>query len=222
MAKAKAKTKASPRVKAKTEKRVTVFKRVPFGKKAIFVLVILVLGSLFYYARGFFWAARVNGKHISRLSVVRELERRGGSDVLQELVSKELIFQEGRKQEIEVSDEVVDSEIKLFEERLGIPDSGQSLDDVLSGQGLTRDDLIEQIKIQKIAEAALGDQLDVSEEELDEYIAANEALLGEDTPPEEAKEIAREQLKATKFAPAFQAWLTALQDTAKVDYLIEY
>src|SRR5688572_16109970 len=66
-----------------------------FRRKEVLGLLLglAVLVSL-YFLRGVFVAATVNGKPISRLALVKELEKQNGKETLNSLVTKELIFQE--------------------------------------------------------------------------------------------------------------------------------
>ena len=70
------------------------------NKKTVVLAVIigLILVALFYF-KGTFVAATVNGSPISRLSVVSQLEKEGGKNVLDSLITEKLIESEVKKEE---------------------------------------------------------------------------------------------------------------------------
>ena len=73
--------------------------------------VILIVVALFF-AKGIFVAATVNGSPISRLSVIKELEKQGGKQALEAIIDKKLIETELNKQKVTVTKEEVDAEIE--------------------------------------------------------------------------------------------------------------
>ena len=78
----------------KSEKKVRKIKFLGYYKKPLVVtLVVIILISLAYVSKSVFFAAFVNGKPISRLGVVRDLEKSYGQQMLDNLVTKELINQ---------------------------------------------------------------------------------------------------------------------------------
>ena len=78
----------------------------PDGKlprlKSITILV-LALGLVVLFLRFFLIVAVVNGRPITHISLIRELEKQGGQSVLDNLVEKALIFQEATSKNISIS-----------------------------------------------------------------------------------------------------------------------
>ncbi|MCR4330711.1 MAG: SurA N-terminal domain-containing protein, partial [Patescibacteria group bacterium] len=66
-------------------------------KTAILVIVIGLTLALLFYGKGVFVAATVNGSPISRLSVVQQLEKEGGKNTLDSLITERLIESEVKK-----------------------------------------------------------------------------------------------------------------------------
>ena len=195
------------------------FKKLKGNKKFIVGVVIVVLLSLLYLLKGLFVAAFVNGQPISRLSVVRELERRGGAQALDSVISQTLILQEAKKQKVTATDEEVNATIAEIEASL----EGQGgLDQILIAEGMTRDDLISQVRLQKLAEKILSDQVSVSDEEVRQYIETNADLLPEDQNTEELNNKVKNQLQQQKLSEAIQTWLTDLKDKANINYFVDY
>jgi foldase protein PrsA len=182
-------------------------------------VVIVVLLSLLYLLKGLFVVAFVNGQPISRLSVVRELERRGGSQALDSLINQTLILQEAKKQNVTVTDEEVNATIAEIEASL----EGQGeLDQILISEGMTKDDLINQVRLQKLAEKILSDKVSVSDEEVRQYFETNADLLPEDISSEELNNKVKNQLQQQKLSEAIQIWLTDLKDKANINYFVDY
>ena len=83
---------------------------------ALAALIILFIILLLYFFKGLFIAAIVNGEPITRLSVVKELEKQSGKATLDNLITKKLILQEAKKRNVQVTKADLDSEIKKIEQ----------------------------------------------------------------------------------------------------------
>src|SRR3989344_8106447 len=77
--------------------------RKPQKKFIIIAGVVLAIALGAFFARGLFIAAMVNGSPISRLSVVRELEKQSGKQTLKSLIDKKIIEGELDKQGVNVT-----------------------------------------------------------------------------------------------------------------------
>lgn len=98
--------------------------------------------------------ATVNGQPISRLTLIREMEKNSGKQTLEGLIGKTLILQEAKKQNVSVGKGEIDQEMAKIEENF--KNQGQDLNQLLAFQGITRADLEEQIQLQKTAEKLAG------------------------------------------------------------------
>ncbi len=184
------------------------------------LLVVALIGGVAYRFKDQFIVATVNGEYISRLALVKELEGQYGKSALEAMVTKALVLQEAEKQGIAVGGEEVDQEIKKIEE--GITAQGQNLDQVLGMQGISREDLKEQIRIQKIAEKIVGKDIEVTDEEVENYFEENKDSFPEDAEEEELKKNIRQQLEQQKLGEGINSWITSLRDSAKINYLKEF
>ena len=191
-------------------------------KWLIAAIVIIVLLAIGYFCRAWIVAATVNGSPVSRLAVVSELEKTTGKAALDALISQKLIEQEARKKGITISDEAVDQEYAKLETQVAA--QGGKLADLLSAQGMTRDDLEERIVIQKKVEALLAGEakdITVTEEEVDGYIEAQKITL-----PEGGEEMARaqimQQLKDQKLNMQGEAFVQGLRSAAKIKRFVWY
>ena len=181
-------------------------------------LGILLVAALLYALRSWFIVATVNNQPISRLSYIQELERQAGKQTMNAIVTKTLIFQEAEKQNVSVSDNEVNSELKKIEDNL--KKQGQRLDQVLTLQGMSKDQLVEQIRIQKLIEKMVGKNIKISDKEVTDYVEANRESLPQDTKEEDLQKSARERLQQQKLNEEVQSWLEKLQKDAKINYFI--
>lgn len=184
-------------------------------KYIITVIGVLVVVGLLYYYKSLFIVAMVNGQPISRLSYYQELERQGGSQALSGIITKTLVFQEAAKQNVSVSDDEINKEIKTIEERL--KSQGQQLDQLLAFQGLNREGLSEQIRLQKLAEKMASKDTKVTDAEIDEYLKNNPLPTGTTASSKEDRDKIREQLRQQKASQAIEKWLETLRNKAKVE-----
>jgi len=185
-------------------------------KYVLISLVLIIAVFLLYYFKGLFITAVVNGEPISRIALIQELEKQYGKQTLSSLVTKTLILQEAKKQNVSVSNQDIDSEIKKIEDNLS--KQGQTLDQALLFQGMTKENLIDQIKTQKLIEKMLGKDIKISNKEIDDYIEQNKENLPADKSGEEMKTLAKQQLTQKKLVEKYQSWIGNLQKNAKISY----
>jgi len=87
---------------------------------------------------------------------------------------------------------------------------------------MTRDDLVKQVQLQKLAEKMLADKVAVTDDEINQYIKDNSELLPKDTPEEEMKTFINNQLKQQKLSSEIQTWLNDLRSKANINYFTKY
>lgn len=194
-------------------------KRVNTKKVKVLVVVILLL-ALGYFTRSLFFAAFVNGRPITRISLIKALEAQGGQSILDNLIEKELILQEGRRESISVGKEVIDSEISRIEELL--KGQGLSLEEALQARGETMASLNEQIKIQKVVEAILSPKIAITDEEVNKYFEDNKDLFGSDAKLEDVTSDIKDQLFQEKLSQEYSKWISDLRSKAKVTYFLKF
>jgi hypothetical protein len=183
------------------------------------IIVLVVLGALFYF-KGLFVAAIVDGKPISRLKVIKELEKTSGQQALDALVVKQLINAEASKAGIAVSQEDIDAEIKTLEER--ISKQGGTLELLLAQQGINQNQFREQISLQKKLEKILGDKMQVTDEEVNQYFTQNKITPPAGVSEDEIKNQIRAQLKNQKFGTEADKFITELRAKASIQYYVKY
>lgn len=185
----------------------------------ILFIVIVLLGAMLYYFRGLFVAAVVNGQPISRLEVVQQAEKQSGKQTLDTLVRDSLIEQEAKKENVTVSDKEVSDEVTTLQSNL--KKQGQTLDQVLSTQGMTQTDLRKLIHLDKLVQKMVGKNVKVSDKEIADYIAKNKDSLPNADEATLNKQV-KAQLTQQKTNQAVQTWLAALQQKANIVYFVQY
>lgn len=213
---AEAKVSRARRSSRSTKSEANVFSKIK-SRAVLIPLVIIIILGLLYYFKNQFVVAIVNGQPISRLALIENLEKQYRKQTLDALITEVLIFQEAKKQNINVSQEQVDQEVKKIEERFS--QQGQNLDQLLEAQGMTREDLGEQVRIPKLLEKMAGKDLQITDQELNDYIEKNKSLFPKEAKVEDIKENVREQLKQEKLNEEMQTFLKKLRDNAKINYL---
>ena len=188
-------------------------------KTAIIILVIIVILALAYIYKGLFIAAMVNGSPISRLSIIQKLEKSYGKNLLDSIINEKLIQNEASAKGVVVSDDEVNAEIKKVEDQISV--QGSTLGAELLAQGMSMDDFKNQIILRKKVEKLLGDKINVTDEEVEQYIKDNEVSIPsgqEATAKGEIKSSLREQKLNTE-APTL---ISGLKLKANIQYFVNY
>lgn len=200
---------------ATTQKR-----NIDFKKKVIIAGGVLLAAFLIYSAKDLFVAATVNGYPISRLEVIRELEKQGGKQVLEGIVNEKIILQEAKKANITITQADVNAKVDQFKEQLTT--QGQDFNAILDAQGVTEADFRKQVGIQVTLEKMLADKTTVTEDEIKTFLDENSPYMPEGLSDEEKRNMAMEELKQQKLSSEFSNWLTEAKANAKVNYFVEY
>lgn len=189
-------------------------------KAALFTIIVLVIIGVLFYYKSLFIAAMVDGKPISRLEVIKELESASGQQALDSLIVKQLIGTEASRAGVTVSQEEIDAEIKNLEDR--ISKQGGTLEMLLSQQGINQDQFREQISLQKKLEKILGDKIQVTDDEVNQYFTQNKITPPAGTTEGEIKNQVRDQLKNQKFGTEADKFITELRAKASIQYYVSY
>ncbi|OGD63744.1 hypothetical protein A2160_03650 [Candidatus Beckwithbacteria bacterium RBG_13_42_9] len=191
--------------------------------KIAFGLGIILLLALAYYYKNLFVVAMVNNQPITRLAVISELEKKQGKQALDNLVTESLIIQEAQKQKVSVTTAEENNELTKIEDSL--KSQNMTLEQALQLQGMTKDDLLKQIKIQKIIEKILGKDIQVTDDEVNKYLEDNKDSMPKNPTQDELnklKDNVKQQLIQQKLGEKFQTWLDDLKSKAKIDYFLNY
>lgn len=179
----------------------------------IIILIVIALGLL----KNQFVVATVNGRPITRLELIKDLEKKQGKATLDSLITEQLILQEAKARKVQVTQKDLDEELSKIEK--SITEQGQKLDDLLSAQGMTRQDLTQQIKIQLILKSLVG-KVEITQKEIDDYIEKNKETIPDDANMDDLKKQTKQQLENQKINDKIQAFIADLQKKAKIEYLL--
>lgn len=170
--------------------------------------VIVLIAAL---ANKYFVVAWVDNKPITRVELINSLQNRYGKDMTEELIVENLLLSEAAKRKIAISTDDINKEIKNLEDKNGGSDK---FNQMLTTNGLTRNDLSKLLRIQLIREKMFSNGTEVSDKELQEYIDQNKEQLPDIT--EEVKTSLKDQLKQQKMATNFNNWLSENLKSARV------
>lgn len=191
-----------------------------FNRKLKFILGTVLVLAFLYLIRSLIFAAWVNTRPIFRWSLVRELEKQGGQSVINNLIEKSLIFQEAARSKIRITDEDLNNELKKVEDL--VKAQGLSLEEALAFRGQNKNDLREQIKLQKIVESLLSARISVSDEEIKNFFQENKSLFEKGATLEKVKDQVRDQLLQVKLNEEYRKWIDELKAKAKIFYFVKY
>lgn len=180
--------------------------------------VIIALALIFVY-KGMFIAAVVNGSPISRFAVIHTIEKKSGKAALDMLIIQKVLADEVHKKGIIVSEPEIAAEMKIIEDRF--VGQGTTLDAYLVTQGVTRDDVRNQIITQLEVEKLLGDKIAVSDAEVNQYIADHKIVVSKDKDAEMRTQVAT-QIKQDKTNKEGNTLVESLRSSAKVTYFVQY
>jgi foldase protein PrsA len=174
-------------------------------------VVVGFLGLLFYF-KNWFVVGWINNQPIFKHTYSKEVNRLAGQRALDTLMTKKLILQEARKQKITVTDEELNQELAAIE--VIAQQQEMTLDELLSIQKLNRSELMAEIRIQKLLEKMVGG-VEVTEEEVQNYWEESKDFYPDQTFAEAQGQISA-QLKQQKLSESIQAFISSLQEQAKV------
>lgn len=164
-----------------------------------------VLVLLFLLGR-FLVVAWVDNKPVTLFEYFNTLDKRYGKEVKDELIVEKLIMNEAQKKGVNVSLSEVDAEIKKLEDQ---QKGAENLDQLLSINNLTREDLKKLIRRQLITERLFSEGVNIDDQEVNKYIDDNKEIYS--TPSaqisEEIKKGVKEQLKQQKINENYNKWI---------------
>lgn len=184
-----------------------------FPTKYLYLIVaILALSALVLANKGMVVAAVVDGRPIFRWELNRVLVDRYGKQTLEGMISETLIASEARKQRVIVSPGDVSAREEEIVKGLG---SGMSLEEILKIQGLSKGEFDKQITLQLTVQKILGKDLTITDTDIDNFIATNQATL---VATEEAslRMEAKQAILDAHIGEKLQGWFNELKTKAKI------
>ena len=213
------KPKKTKRTRAKKTKKVMVRFS---AKRTVWGLAVVMLSLLAFWAAKSGWivAALINNQPISRLEVVRRLEKQGGKQTLDNIMTETLILQEAKKTNSQVSKEEVAGRIKKISDQL--EGQGRNLDEVLAASGQTRQDVEKQLKLQLIVEKIVGKEVKISDEQVQKEYDQNKDTRYKDKKLDEVKDQIRSQLFQENVNLKARDWIEKLKNNANIRYFVKF
>lgn len=181
-------------------------------KKIVLGLVIVALAGYLFTHKGLIVAAVVNGKPIFSWQLNAVLRSRFGQQTLEGMIGETLIADQAQSKGVTVTNADVD---KKQQEVLGSLGENVKLDDLLKFQGLTKADFVNQLKLQLTVERLLTQDLSITDNDVNNYIATNRATLTA-TDPAKLKDEARQAIKTNAVNEKLQTWFGQIRQSAKV------
>lgn len=181
--------------------------------KILVVIVLILLVSAFILKnKGMLVAAVVNGQPIWRWDLNNVMTSRYGQQTLEGMISEKLISDEAKKTGATATQEEVAQKEADVVKGLG---QNVSIDDLLKYQGVSRADFDSQIKLQLTVQKILGKDIQITDEDINNYIATNRATLVA-TEEGALKAEARQAMLDAKIGEKVQPWFTAIKANAKI------
>ncbi len=159
------------------------------------MLILLVTGNKTY-------VASVNGQNITEDALHAKLVAQYGKETLDSLIVEEIIQQEVKKERIQISQDEIDAELKLYQETYG---GEEAFQEVLEMSGVKLSEVETDIETYLALNQLLKNRITITEEEIETYFEDNKEsftqpkqveashILVED---EKTAETAAEKLKA--------------------------
>jgi len=177
-------------------------------------ILLIALVSLIYYFKSSFIAAIVNGQPIWRTTLNKQLTKQFGEQLLESLITQTLIEQQAKTKGIIISGEKIASETAKIEEQ--VIAQGQTLDQILLLQGMTREELEQQLKLNLLVRELSDEPASPSAEEINSYIKDNSQMLPKDLTGDKLNKYVLDLLQNQKQDEALQTWLGNLKQGAKI------
>lgn len=135
-------------------------------------LTLIILGSFIgvdlfvQYLNNDHSIAVVNGERISKNEYYKLLDQAYGASIAETLIEYSLIRQEAVKEGIELSQEEIDAELQNTIDYVG---GEEAFEQVLIGNDITRDDVIDQIELSLLTTKILTPTLEYTEDDVKEF-----------------------------------------------------
>jgi hypothetical protein len=184
----------------------------PFWVNLVAVFLIL-LGYAVYR----FWGiATVNGQTISRLAYYQTMEKQIGEQVLDGLITEALILDAAKANNYVVDEAAIDEQLDGIKKQ--IEANGQTIEEALAAEKMTMPEVRKQFALQQIVQNLGSGSVEVTETEIDDYIAQNEDFLPEGVEGQELRDMVKSQLESQKSNESVNQWIEGLKTGAEIVY----
>lgn len=178
-----------------------------------YALIVLGIGLLVYKFGPYFVPALVANKPITRFSIWSRLEKTYGTQTLDDLVNEAILDKAIADAGIKVEQAKIDAQMADLEKQF---ESLGGLDAALTERGLTKADLVKQVKTQLSVEELLADKINPTEEEIKKEYDDNASTLYKDKKFDDVKSEITAQLKDAKLRDEFLTWFAEVKKSISV------
>lgn len=183
------------------------------GRMLRLALIVVLVGLLTYKLGPWLVPAIVDNSPVFRMGLWSRLEKSYGAQALDDMINEKILDNAIAKSGVKVDQAKLDDQIKLLETQF---ESTGGLDEALVQRGLTRDDLMKQVKTQLAVEELLADKINPTEEEVKAQFESNATTLYKDQTLDAVRASITEELKQTKLRDEFLAWFADIKKDANV------
>lgn len=172
-------------------------------KYGLMLVAFLIVIGIFWVISKYLVVAWVNKKPITRFEYYSALEKKDGEAIRNQLIQQKLLTDEAVKKGVRITDQEVADRIKQIETQQG---GAQALDQALEFNGLSRTDLNGIIKQQITKERVFGENVNITDADVNKYVEEHKAELPE-TVDDKIKSQIKEELKLQQVTTNYNNWL---------------
>lgn len=176
------------------------------------IFIVLVIIGIILFRNGMIVAAIVDGKPIFSWQLSSQLMHQYGKQTLDAMVTERMINAEAAKNGATVTQNAIDQRETDMLKQFG---GNVKLQDLLNYQGLTKNDLDQQIKVQLEVENILSKDIKISDTDIANYLASNSAKFTA-TDAATLKADAQNALMQEDISQKIQPWFNDLKAKTKV------
>lgn len=162
--------------------------------------------------------ATVNGEKVTQSELYERMKQRTGKQILDQLITEKLILQEAKKKNVAVGEEEINK--KLSEIKKQFPKE-EEFKKALESNGVTIEQLKDQIKVQVVVEKIVGKDIKVTEEKIKEYYDQNKEWRFKDKTIDQVKEEITNLLKQQQLGQKTATWMEEIKKKAKIENTLD-
>jgi parvulin-like peptidyl-prolyl isomerase len=194
--------------------------RALYSRYLIITGIVVLVGLFAFWKKDWFVVAMVNNQPITSVEFYQNLKAKSGQEVIDQIIRDKIISQEASTKGVVASPKDIDDRVKEIEDQIGGKDQLKS---ALTSRNISESDFRNQIKTQILVEKLLEKEIQVSEKEIDEYIAKNpedQNVVGADTKDKKVRDEIKKTIRSNKLNEKFQSWYSELEKKAKITKFI--
>ncbi len=194
--------------------------RALYSRYLIITGVVVLVGLFAFWKKDWFVVAVVNNQPITSVELYQNMKSKYGQEILNQLIRDKIITQEAAKKGIVISQADIDKKISEFETQVGGKDQ---LKAALTSNNISESDFRNNVKTQLMVEKLLEKDIQVSDKEIDDYIAKNPTdpnVASANTKDQKVRDKIRSQLRSNKLNDKFQSWYSDLEKKSSITKFI--